>query len=231
MNEQVQGIRGEYRCLTSAEIGALVRMTRERLGMKRAVLAYEAKLSDKTIERAEAGVGVEKGSYRRIALALGMKQEAFLQPLYVPAPEEAEEMVRRNEEEFKKEYTSVAVEPVRDLRHVMSLFGVYALVCDDSVVADTHLDEVAAFKDNLRDWNDIADEIPQTERLQAARGLLDELRQIEQLGYVAKAGVTTKYRLKGGSVWKLGVLTFFRRPQRPHETPDEVWLPKRMKAF
>jgi hypothetical protein len=41
----VDGIRGEYRRLTSAEVGVMIRAFREGQGIKRAVLAADANMS------------------------------------------------------------------------------------------------------------------------------------------------------------------------------------------
>ena len=238
MSEQVEGIRGQFRRFTPSEVGVIVRIWRETRGMKRAVLAHEAHVSDKTVERIEAGKAVAEGTFRRLARALGLKEELFVQPVYIPAPEEAVQMAKRQaeesrlqEEEFKKEHSSVPVKRIHDARDVMKLFGKCAFLCDDSQVAESDLELVAEFKDALTDWGDIADEISAAERLRAARSLFDQLPQIERLGYIAKGGVTNKYRLKDGSAWELAVITFFKQPRGTKATtPDEVWLPKKMKA-
>jgi ribosome-binding protein aMBF1 (putative translation factor) len=62
MSESVEGIRGEYRRLTSPEVGMMIRMSRQLRGIKRAVLAVEARVSEKTVERAEAGEGISADS-------------------------------------------------------------------------------------------------------------------------------------------------------------------------
>ena len=58
----VDGIRGEYRRLTSAEVGVMIRAFREGQGIKRAVLAADANMSEKTLERAEGGQCVSEDS-------------------------------------------------------------------------------------------------------------------------------------------------------------------------
>jgi transcriptional regulator with XRE-family HTH domain len=68
----VDGIRGEYRRLTSTEVGVMIRAFREGQGIKRAVLAADANMSEKTLERAEGGQGISEDSCRRIARALGL---------------------------------------------------------------------------------------------------------------------------------------------------------------
>lgn len=53
-------MRGEHRRLTSTEVGLVIRMFREGHGIKRAVLAADAHISDKTLERAEAGHAISE---------------------------------------------------------------------------------------------------------------------------------------------------------------------------
>lgn len=227
---EFEGIRGKVRALTTQEIGVFVRTTRESFGMKRAALAQDVNVTEKTIERVELGVGVSEATYRRIALAFGLKEDAFLQPTFVPAsPEDAREVLRRHEASVRRENTSVAVEHIDSVRPIIRLFGMCALICDDSRMANGHLEQVAALKENLQDWSDVSGDIPETERLRAARMLLEEIQQIENLGYVAKAGVSDKYCLDGGTRFSLGVLVFFEAPKGPRDsTPETVWLPKRL---
>src|SRR5258705_173960 len=99
---QLQGIRGEFRRFTSAEVGGVIRMFRQLQGLKRAVLAADANVSEKTIERAEAGEGISEVSCRRIARALGMKENAFTDALYIPTLEEVERIQKQNEEKIRQ---------------------------------------------------------------------------------------------------------------------------------
>ncbi len=49
----VTGIKGEYRRFTAVELGEFVRRERESRRVKRASLAVDAKVSEKTLERLE----------------------------------------------------------------------------------------------------------------------------------------------------------------------------------
>lgn len=93
MSENVEGIRGEYRKLTPFEIGMIVRLLRERRGIKRAVLAADANISEKTLERVEGGARVRAESYRRIAEALGLNGKMFTTASYIPSSEDRTQRV------------------------------------------------------------------------------------------------------------------------------------------
>jgi len=88
MSENVEGIRGAYRRLTPVEVGMVVRLYRHSHELKRTALAAQAHISDKTLERLEAGVPVREDSYRRVALAIGLRDDAFIKEEYIPTPEE-----------------------------------------------------------------------------------------------------------------------------------------------
>jgi transcriptional regulator with XRE-family HTH domain len=79
MTENIEGLHGDYRRFTSAEVGLTIRLLRRMRGLKRTVLAAEAHVSEKTLERAEAGEGISEDSSRRIARALGTKETAFIE--------------------------------------------------------------------------------------------------------------------------------------------------------
>lgn len=228
MDDNVAGIRGEYRKPTPVEIGILVRALRDQRGIKRAALAADAHVSEKTLERIEDGVAVRDDTYRRIAQALGLDGKAFITAAYIPTIEELTEKFQREQQELRQTHNSVVVKPLSDPRQLLHLFQSEAMVADDRHVAAEHLDVVAAFKDNLRDWSDIAAEIPETARLDAARQLLADARAIERSGYEIRVGMTERYGMKGTQL-KMGVVAFFPTgPTAAQPPPAEVWLPKKM---
>ena len=112
LNDNIESLRGEYRRFTSAEVGGVIRMFRESQGIKRAVLATEANVSEKTIERAEGGEGISEDSCRRIARALGMKENAFTDELYIPSPEEAVRIQKQSAEDFQRTHRAVSGTPI-----------------------------------------------------------------------------------------------------------------------
>jgi transcriptional regulator with XRE-family HTH domain len=228
MADKVEGIRGEYRKLTPLEIGMIVKLFRHGRDIKRAVLAADSSVSEKTLERVEAGQVVSEDSYRRIARAMGLKEDAFVKEEYVPTPEEALEQQEREQAEFAANHTKVAVAPLTDPRQLLALFGCHSNITNDRLVAAEDLELTTEFKEAFRDWSDIAAELPDTERLKAAGSLLDQAHTIERAGYAVYVGETDRYRI-GSSRTRMSVVVFFPKPTGSRqELPNEIWLPKRM---
>jgi hypothetical protein len=57
MTENIDSLNGEYRRFTSAEVGTTIRLLRRIRGLKRAVLAAEAHVSEKTLGARRGGRG------------------------------------------------------------------------------------------------------------------------------------------------------------------------------
>jgi transcriptional regulator with XRE-family HTH domain len=165
MTENIEGLHGEYRRFTSAEVGTTIRLLRRIRGLKRAVLAAEAHVSEKTLERAEAGEGISEDSSRRIARALGMKETAFIEELFIPTLEEAARLQQKKDEEVRKTHRPVAVAPVVGPRDILPLFENYGLFADDMNVADEHLKEFADLKQTLVDYGDISADFTAPQRV------------------------------------------------------------------
>ena len=86
---------------------------------------------------------------------------------------------------------------------------------------------IAEFKDNLRDWSDVAAEVTESERLEAAGQLLTQIKAIERRGYHAAAGVANRYVRT--SRFEMAVVVFFGAPFGETFTNEsEVWLQKTM---
>lgn len=222
----VQGIKGDFRRLTSAEVGLMIRMLREGQGIKRAVLAVDAKMSEKTLERAESGQGISEEYSRRIARALGLREDAFVAELYVPAPGEAEQMFKRQEEELRATHRPQAVAELNGIRDVLSLIRSHLLFADNQQVAESDLEDFASLKQSWWDWNAVSGDIPEPELIRGAQSFLDEIRSFEARGYVVKSGIATRYHRDGSAV-PVAILVAFRKPKSRVDTPNEVWLPKK----
>lgn len=78
------------RRLSPAEIARIVKSARRRRDMKQSVLAKLAKLNIRTIERLERGTKLADESYRRVAHALDLPADIFIQSNYVPSSSELE---------------------------------------------------------------------------------------------------------------------------------------------
>jgi transcriptional regulator with XRE-family HTH domain len=104
MRENVTGIRGEFRELTPKEIGDFVWSMRKLRETKRLVLAQEAGISEKSLERLESGVRVSDEVYRKVALAVGQKEDAFLGPRYISTQEETIKKAIENLEKLESDH-------------------------------------------------------------------------------------------------------------------------------
>src|ERR1700733_4944792 len=212
MIDNVAGIRGEYRRLSPAEIGLMIRLFRGGRGIKRGALSADAHVSEKTNERAEHGESIAEESRKRIAKALSIDEEALIRELYVPTTEEAEQLVKQQTEERERTHSAVAIRELRAVRDVLPLFESAALFGDSQYVQESHLRAFAELKQSLVDWSDIAGDISEPQRIDAAESLLREVRDLEVLGYVVKAGIAARC-LKGGSPFPCTVLVAFPRPK------------------
>jgi transcriptional regulator with XRE-family HTH domain len=225
MTENIEGLHGNYRRFTSAEVGLTIRLLRRMRGLKRTVLAAEAHVSEKTLERAEAGEGISEDSSRRIARALGMKETAFTEERFIPTLEEAVRLQETKDQELRKTHRSVAVARVGGPRDVLPLFENYGLFADDMNVADGHLKDFANLKQALVDYGDISGDLTAAQRVEAAEGIVKDVREFETLGYVIKVGTARDYQVHGEE-WPCSVMAAFKKPTGMLVTPDEVWLPK-----
>lgn len=225
--DNVQGIKGEYRRLTAAEVGVMIRMFREGQGIKRAVLATEAHMSEKTLERAETGQGISETSSRRIARALGLREDVFVAELYIPAPDEAEAMIKRQHDELRTTHRAEAVGEIKGVRDVLLLFRSHFFFADDQNVAEADLEAFADLKESWWEWNAISEDIGGSELVRAAQSFLAEIRSFEARGYVVKSGTSTRYH-RDGTGSPVAILVAFKKPKGTAGTPTEVWLPKKM---
>lgn len=223
----VHGIKGEYRRLTAAEVGLMIRLARKQKGIKRAVLAAEAHMSEKTLERAESGRGISEESSRRIAQALGFQEDTFVAELYVPEPGEFERMQKKQLEELRATHVPQAVAEINGTRDLLRLFRCELFFTDDTHVAEEDLETFAGLKDSLWEGNAIHEELSELERLRVAQSFLDEIHSFQALGYIVKAGIGTRH-WEGGEVSVAIMTAFVRNPQNEVGVPSEVWLPKKM---
>jgi hypothetical protein len=83
----------------------------------------------------------------------------------------------------------------------------------------------ADLKQSLVDYGDISGDLTAAQRVEAAEGVVKDIREFEMLGYVIKVGTARDYRVNGEE-WPCSVMAF-RKPTGMLVTPDEVWLPKK----
>jgi hypothetical protein len=137
--------------------------------------------------------------------------------------------LERQSEELERSHTRVPVARVTDPRQILSLFGKHALLFDDSKIMAKHIEPVAEAKQLIVDWGDIAPEIDEPGKLQAAKEVLETLQRIEALGYVAKIGAVESYPASDHQGWNVGLVVMFPKPTNAHDSlPSEVLLKNEM---
>jgi transcriptional regulator with XRE-family HTH domain len=223
----VAGVRGEYRRLTSMEVGVLIRAFREGRGINRAVLAADANMSEKTLERAEGGQGISEGSCRRIARALGLQEDLFVGEKYIPGPEEALRLLEQKDNERRTTHTPSAVAEFKGVRDVLPFFRADGFLADDQNIAEQDMEAFADLKESWWEWNAIASDIGQSELVRGAQSFLAEIRSFEERGYVLKLCLANR-SYKDGTPVEMAVLVAFKKSKGSVGTPEEVWLPKRV---
>lgn len=235
MAESVSPEKGVYRELTLQEIAKGVRALRKWRDLKRAVLAEEAGVSEKSLERLESGQKVSDEVYRKIAVALEQKADAFIGPRYIRTEEEAAEKVLGDLKKWDAENTLIEARTFadeRDFRHILACWG--ALLVNDTHVKGKAVDLVAAFKQNLTDWIDIADEIEEFGRLTACRSLFEEIEEIERKGYAARFGTCNpEFSMGNGktAAMPMAVIMFFRRDDWKNLALKQMAVPRVIKNW
>lgn len=239
MGENVTGIRGEFRELTPKEIGDFVRSMRELRETKRLVLAHEAGISEKSLERLESGVRVSDEVYRKVAVAIGQKEDAFLGLRYIPTEEEAAKKAIENLEKLERDrkkwdeenllIDANAFTDARDMRQILDCWE--AMMVNYSEIEGEAVDLAAALKQNLTDWCDIASQIGETGKLEACRSLLTEIREIERRGYVARFGTyKANFPIGNGrtTIMPVGVLMFLARTDWKNLAHKKMAVPRQI---
>jgi transcriptional regulator with XRE-family HTH domain len=223
MSANVRGIEGEMRQFTPSEVGFVIKVCRKSMGLKREALALSARVTDKTIQRAEAGKRVREKSSRRIACALGLPPDTFTKQRFMPHPASPEEVQRRERllnAAWAESYLPVTVHELRDVRDLIPLFGTGAIWVDDNNVAEVNRQQFAALSQVIAQAND-----------QAAQDLLARIREVEARGYVIKGAVIEAYfsdrpfqppskRLTSY------IVAFQKSPGLKDTTPVEGWFSK-----
>ena len=161
-------------------------MFRQNAGMKQITLAMEAGVTERTVQRIERGEKVNDDSLRAIARAFRMDENSFLGPRQVLSEEDAFEQT------MKKLEGLMVIDAHRfaTLKDAEAVLGTHGMVLQDQAISDNAAEELAEFRDLLRDWNDLYSSLcSNVEKLRASRSVLDAAKQLEARGYVIRYGV------------------------------------------
>lgn len=198
----IQEKEGRYRTLTAQEFGELVKAFRRMNDWKQLTLAYEAGITERTVQRIENGESVRDDTRRQIAKAFRLPEDSFTKAAYMPSSEEAEAMFAETAQRF----TAVEARPLthaRDFEEILNMG--HAFLIDGAALPDDMQGELASFKDAFHDWTWVFSEIGHMERLGACRSLWDHASKITGRNYRAFFAV---YDADKPSSFKIAALTF-----------------------
>jgi transcriptional regulator with XRE-family HTH domain len=217
----IQEKRGEYRTFTAAEFGELVKLFRLKNGWKQITLAYEARVTERTIQRIEKGEQVSDETRRQIAKAFRLPDDFFSKPGYVPSAEEVDSLIKETGEKFM----AVAARPLQGARDFEEILNIgHAYLIDGSMLPDEMQEEVAAFKDTFHDWTWIFSEIGHVEQLRACRSLWEHANKIFGQEY---RGFFAVYDAEKPSGFKILAMTFVPRERELLQ----LIVPRRIEDF
>jgi len=191
---------GTYQRPAPKDIAFMVKELRAYFGWKQLALADEAGVTERTVERIEAGITVSDDTLRKVAKALKLREEAFTEPSYCPSKEELMAEVKK----IQHQHTVTELHDLSEARNLENVMGQHGHLIDGSAVEDTLAESVASLQDLIRDWGDIYEDVAQTEKLAACRSVLETIREIEAHGYKARWG-----RYTTDDKFTVGVLVFF----------------------
>lgn len=134
---------------------------RAHFGLKQLALAQDAGVTERTIERIEAGIAVSDETLRKIAKALKLAENLFIESTYCPSEEELTAQI----EKIQDEHTLTELHELSAARELENVMGLHGHLIDASAVSDTLADSIASLRDQVRDWGDILEEISVVEKL------------------------------------------------------------------
>jgi transcriptional regulator with XRE-family HTH domain len=215
---------GTYKRPTPETIAFSVRMLRSQLGWKQFALADEAGVNIKTIERIENEKKVSNENLRKVAVALKLREGAFVDPSYEPSEMELVELSAQVAQMIEGT-TNVELNDFSDPRDFEKLLSAHAHNIDTSALDQSLAEEAARLTDNVIDYGNAHSDLSQLDRLKAYQELLTDVRQIESRGYTARWAV---YQTEDD--FGVGLIAFNAYPPGP---PPGMWfriaiVPKRL---
>jgi len=177
--------KGVCRCLTLAEIALAVIEQRVLAGWEQATLAKEAGVTRRTIECIEGGEGANDDDLRKVALALGLLECAFIGPQYVAAAGSAETGEPASAEQMQANRL-VDLQPVANADDLDRILGTHALLVDDRQVSTEYASKAATWAYLARGWAGVYSGLTTTARISVCARLLAAIRELEAEGYDAQ---------------------------------------------
>lgn len=184
----IEGIKGEYRELTLEEIRDCVKNWRSVLSWTQDNLATESGVTLRTIERIEQGIKMHNETYRKVAKALSLTENAFIGPRYIKPLEQAVEEELRKLKDMEEKYHHVEVTRISDHKPILELMEAEGWLYEDSKLTGEAESLGASFKDAVTELNIAWDIHTASEQLEEAKKLAAITRALESKGFVTKFG-------------------------------------------
>jgi transcriptional regulator with XRE-family HTH domain len=178
------------RSRNAAQIAKTIKFLRESKKMKAETLAQLARLTVRSIERAESGRHVpSEETLTRIASAFGTTVGIF--------DSVDTETLRRELEDKAKKTLLVPTSPMEKPGQVLdTMTDASAYMHDFSAIKDERVLELAAaLVEAIRDYGDSWEDLPLTEQLRSCHDLVDLANEIVALGYQPQMGAYTAVQL------------------------------------
>ncbi|MDO8953693.1 MAG: helix-turn-helix transcriptional regulator [Gammaproteobacteria bacterium] len=208
--------RGLIRSLHPSEIAYYVKFCREKLKLKQTILAAEAGITERTLQRIESGQKVDDTTLDKIALALKFEKGSLTEPRYISTIEEVIENSQKYFEERSNKYEVINIKPLQNESDIDAIILSEAYLVDDQNCPSSLKESTAIFKDLLTDWNFIYGDLANLERLNACKDLLEHIKSIAAKGFIAKYGIYDCIFDNKGTKLKTAVIQFIDKLDRHH---------------
>jgi transcriptional regulator with XRE-family HTH domain len=174
------------RLITPQELALMCQMQRDGHGWTQDTLAELTGLQVRTIQRVEAGKPSGPDTRRALAREFGADDlDVFNKPHVFPTIEEIQAKAETGRQAFERDYVRLAAYPTDGPRLIRLLAECGAILVEvaDGVLQGREAERAwAGFADELRDWLEIADEIGEVNKLDAADDLNARLHEFGRFG-------------------------------------------------
>lgn len=183
------------------EIGQIVKLMREVVGLKQDTLAARSHMSVKTLQRVEKGERVQDATLQDLAEALGLDKEEFTRVQMLPDFER----LAKEAQELREKLMIVDAIPLTNWRDFENITPVHGTIVDDRSVSPEIAERTAYFRDYLGELIDVVTLASSSQMVDYYKEMMSVVREVQTAGYQAKYAV---YRTDDG--FNVSVVVFFK---------------------